>query len=456
MFQQKQKILYFFFNFILCFSLLSVFPALPVFAAEEITSNAIPNWPKGPQVSAEGAILMEASTGTILYSKNIHEELYPASTTKILTCLLAMENCKNLSAQVPFSQKAVFSVPLDGSRMGMDPGQSISVEQCLYGIMVGSANETANAVAEFISGDLESFADLMNQRAQELGCENSHFVNANGLFDENHYTSPYDLALIAREFFSNELLCRIGNTPRYHFEPTSNQPDDFYLLNKHKLITGEIPYEGIVGGKTGYTDQAGETLVTCAERNGMRLICVVMKEESPLQFTDTVSLFNYGFRNFGLEAINQEESLYSIKDNILFETDYDIFGCSDPFLSPNSKEKILLPNTITMADVESTVLYSADNSDNMQIAYSYSGTSLGKISVDISSSKSDSASPDTTDAALPTRIYIDIRRILTYTVFVTICLLILFSFQSLSKSYYFSRKKSIWKGKRDSKRRHKR
>ena len=262
-----------------------------------IQSNETSGWPEGPQIGAEAAIVMDASTGTILYAKNIHEELYPASTTKIMTCLLAVENA-SLSDKITFSNEAVFSVPRDGSSIGMDVGESITLEQALFGIMVGSANEVANAVAEHVSGSIDAFVNLMNQRASELGCTNTHFNNTNGLQDDDHYTSAYDLALIARAFFNNELLCKVGNTPRYHFTETSTQPDDFYLNNKHKLITGEVKFDGIIGGKTGYTDQARETLVTCAERDGVKLICVILKEESPSQFTDTVTLFNYGFNNF--------------------------------------------------------------------------------------------------------------------------------------------------------------
>lgn len=190
-----------------------------------IQSNEIENWPVGPQISAQSAILMDANTGVILYSKNIHERLYPASTTKIMTCLLAMEQ-GNLDDKVEFSHDAVFSVPVGGSNMGMDVGQSITLEECLYGVLVGSANEVANAVGEYISGSIDDFVALMNKRAEEIGCKDTHFMNTNGLQDSNHYTSAYDLALIASHFFQNEMLCKIGNTARYHFEPTSTQPDD--------------------------------------------------------------------------------------------------------------------------------------------------------------------------------------------------------------------------------------
>lgn len=241
-----------------------------------IQSNETENWPEGPETGAQGAILLEANTGVILYAKNIHEKLYPASTTKLMTCLLAVENC-SLDEIVTFSHDAVFSIEYGSSNIGIDEGQSMSMEECLYGILVASANEVANAVAEHVAGSQEAFAEMMNEKAAELGCQDTHFVNPHGLFDEDHYTSAYDLALIAQAFFQNELLSKIGNTTSYHFVATADQPDDFVVRNKHQLITGDIAYDGIKGGKTGYTDEARQTLVTCAERNGMKLICVVMK-----------------------------------------------------------------------------------------------------------------------------------------------------------------------------------
>ena len=162
------------------------------YAAEEearrslpIASNSYEEWPDGPAVGAAGAILMEAETGTILYEKNIHEHLYPASVTKILTCLIAIENCQ-MDETVEMSHEAVFSIPRDSSNIGMDEGEKITVEQCLYGILVGSANEVSNAIAEHVSGNIEDFVDLMNQRAKELGCEDSHFVTVNGQIGRAH------------------------------------------------------------------------------------------------------------------------------------------------------------------------------------------------------------------------------------------------------------------------------
>lgn len=369
-----------------------------------IQSNEIENWPTGPVVGAESAILMDANTGVILYAKNIHKKLYPASTTKILTCLIAIER-GNLDDMVPFSHEAVFSVPVGASNMGMDVGESITLEQSLYGILVGSANEVANAVGEYISGSLDDFVDLMNERAKEIGCIDSHFMNTNGLHDENHYTSAYDLALISSHFFQNEMLCKIGNTPRYHFEPSDTQPDDFYLNNKHKLINGEVPCEGILGGKTGYTDEARQTLVSCAEQNGMKLICVVFKEESPNQFTDTMELFDYGFNNFQIMNISENEDKYQMEVSGFLQTGNDIFGSSKPILSIDTDSYVIIPNTITFNDLDSEIDYSASSENRIaKINYSYHDTYVGSaylnLATDTSSTYNFDTNIETTDISV--------------------------------------------------------
>ena len=342
-----------------------------------IQSNEIDNWPAGPQIGAQAAILMDANTGVILYSKNIHERLYPASTTKIMTALLAMEN-GSLDDMVEFSHEAVFSVPADGSNMGMDEGESITLEECLYGIMVASANEAANAAGEYVSGSIDDFVALMNKRAEEMGCTDTHFMNTNGLHDPEHYTSAYDLALISSYFFRNEMLCKVSNTDRHHFEPTPTQPDDFYKKNKHQLINGEIPYDGILGGKTGYTDNSRQTLVTCAEQNGMRLVCVVLKEESPDQFTDTAELFDYGFQNFQVLNISENEKKYTIESTGFLQIGDDVFGSSKPILSIDTDSYVIIPNTVTFQDLDSEIDYSLSDENRVAgIEYSYHGMYVG-------------------------------------------------------------------------------
>lgn len=349
----------------------------------DIDTNDIPNWPVGPDVKAKAAFLMEANSGIVLYAKNIHEHMYPASTTKMMTALLAAENCK-MDEVVKFSYDAVFSLEPGSSNIGIDPGQAMPMEECLYGIMVASANEVANAVGEHVSGSMEEFVNFMNKRAEEMGLKDTHFMNANGLHDDNHYTSAYDLAMIANEFFKNDYLCKIGSTPSHHFVPTSTQPDDFYVRNKHKLINGDIPYSGIKGGKTGYTSISGETLVTCAEKEGMKLICVVMNEESPEQFNDTVKLFDFGFSNFAITNVAENENKYSIKSANFFPTSFDILGSSKQILELNKDDKIVMPKNINFDDLESEVSFDTDNKEEIaRITYSYHGAYLGFARVNV-------------------------------------------------------------------------
>lgn len=389
-------------RFLICLitaSILSIGPAISSFAETDyaeaaqlrkelpIQSNDISGWPHGPEITAEAAIVMEANTGTILYAKNIHEELYPASTTKIMTCLLAVENA-GLADEITFSNEAVFSVPKGGSNIGMDVGQSITLEQALYGIMVGSANEVANAVGEHVGGTISDFVKLMNDKAKELGCTNTHFANTNGLQTDDHYTSVYDLALISKAYFDNEILCKVGNTARYHFTATDTQPDDFYIKNKHKLINGEVSYSGILGGKTGYTDLARETLVTCAEKDGLKLICIVFMEESPTQFTDTVTLFDYGFNNFQVVSVSDKDTRYMPEDSLFFESDNDVFGKSGTILKLSRNDSIILPKTSTIEDSDYSISYDLSAEEKEQnpsaiarVDYTFSGTPIGKAYV---------------------------------------------------------------------------
>lgn len=355
-----------------------------------ISSNNITDWPQGPEISAQAAILMEAETGTILYAKNIDERLYPASTTKILTCTLAMENC-DLDEYVTFSKEAVNSVPWDGSKIGMDAGQSITMQEALEAILVGSANEVANAVAEHVAGSMDEFVVMMNKRVEDLGLTNTHFMNANGLYDDNHYTSAYDLAIIARDFFSYEMLCKIARTPKVEFVATDTQPDTFTINSKNLLMEGKkYAYEPLVGSKTGYTDKARQTLVSCARKNGMELICVVLMEESPSQFEDTVTLFEYGFNNFTKETIEGNELSFNSDNSGFFDTKTDIFGNSTELLALNADSGIILPNEKTFNDLEMKVIYDSDNINSVARAeYYFNGNKVGYANIFLNSETTD-------------------------------------------------------------------
>lgn len=358
-----------------------------------VQSNAVANWPTGPVISAESAILMDADTGAILYAKNIHQKEYPASTTKILTTLIASERC-SMDEIVDFSYDAVHDIDPGSNHIAIEPGEQLTMEECLNAILIRSANEVSFAVAEHISGTTwQDFGDIMNERAKELGCVDSHFVNPNGLPNEDHYTSAYDLAMIGRAFFANEALCKMTMTHMLHILPSERQPDDIMEVNKMELIPGgKYAYPYLVGCKTGYTDVARSTLVSCAEKDGMKLICVVMKDENPNYYEDTISLFDYGFSNFQRVNISQTETKYNIDNAGSFYSGNDIFGNSKPILQLNQNDSITLPNTITFRDAVSTISY--DNTEPGQaavITYTYNDVVLGTASIDFTASEKGSS-----------------------------------------------------------------
>ena len=306
--------------------ILSVFS--PVQAAEFPSS-----WPQGPEIAEETGILMEATTGQVLFDKEMDEIRYPASTTKIMTALLILENVKDLSQTVTFTDVITPDLAPGNSTINAQVGEQLTVEECLYGIMLASANEVCTQMAVYVAGSVENFVSMMNKRAAELGCENTHFVNANGLPDPNHYTTAHDLARILAAAIQNEDFCRISGSASYTIPPTNMTPYSRNLENSNALIKeGEYHYEGVIAGKTGHTEAAKNTLVTAASRDGMTLVCVVLRSDGENRFIDTVSLFDYGFNNFHLSPVYwldpQNPSGYvvlpkGIESNVLTVTDKD-------------------------------------------------------------------------------------------------------------------------------------
>lgn len=263
---------------------------------EAVQTDALANWPQGPAIYAESGILVDLDTQEILYSKNIDKQLYPASITKIMTTLVAIES-SSPEEPVTFSQHALDSIEWDSSNIGCRLNETLTMEQCWYAMMLNSANEVCCGVAEHISGSIEAFVEKMNQKAAELGCTNTHFSNPNGLPDETHYTTAHDMALIANAAYQNETFRQVFSTRQYEIPPTPQYTETRYLYNHHKMMQPdtEYYYEGCLGGKTGYTETALNTLVTIASRNGKNLLCVTMRTQGRQVYTDTASLFDYGF-----------------------------------------------------------------------------------------------------------------------------------------------------------------
>lgn len=260
-----------------------------------------------PQIQAQGAVVIDAATGQILYGKNANTKYYPASITKLMTALLVIENC-DLDGTVTFSKTATTNLEAGAVSLGMVEGDQLTVRQCLYALLLKSANEVGNALAEYVSGSISAFADLMNKKAAALGCTNTHFVNPHGLNDPNHYTTPYDMALIGRAAFANSTLREIDTTLSYKL-PATKKNEAMTITMGHKMLypNDSRYFEGIIGGKTGFTSLAGNTLVTGAERNGVRLVAVVMKANGT-HYTDTKALLDYGFAKMAAGASGPQGS----------------------------------------------------------------------------------------------------------------------------------------------------
>lgn len=341
--------------------------------------DAAEYWPEGPAVESPSVILMEMSTGTILYEKDSMSQNYPASITKILTTLIALENSK-LDEVVTFSDDSINKT--EGSGIFRDYGEQMTMEQCLYAVMLNSANECAYAVAEHVGGTVENFVDMMNAKAAELGCTNTHFSNPHGLFEEDHYTCAYDMALIAKAAYENETFRIITGTARYTIPPTNKHDEPTELQNHNEMLyplkTLKYRYEYCTGGKTGYTDVARSTLVTYAEKDGMSLVCVIMHTESPSQWTDSRNLFDYAFDNFQVFNIADNETKYDTSEAI----EVGALNNNKAFVDIDKDAKIVLPKTTEFSDATSEIIYD-QISDSVvgTIRYTYAGHEVGKADI---------------------------------------------------------------------------
>lgn len=350
-----------------------------------MTSNT---WPEGPSIETTAAVLMEASTGTILYSKNMTDALYPASITKIMTALLAVENC-SMNDIVTFSHEAIFNVDMDSSRVGIDEGEELTLEQCLYGMMLESDNQIAYAIAEHVGGSYETFISMMNAKAEELGCQNTHFNNPNGLPDEKHYTCAYDMALILNAAIKNDTFRSIASTRQYICAPTNKQPESRIWNNHHKMFPKkDYTFDGFEGGKTGYTTVALYTLASFAKRDNMELICIVMKSPtSDCQYQNTAALFNFGFDNFQVLNISENESSLTSSQSNITEVNTEIFS-SSANINIDSNSNIVLPNSYSFDDVTYDLVTDTTSENNMvaTLTYHFADHDIGTATVSITPS----------------------------------------------------------------------
>ncbi|WMJ82330.1 D-alanyl-D-alanine carboxypeptidase family protein [Clostridium sp. MB40-C1] len=330
-----------------------------------------------PSVSADGVILMDATTGSILYSKNKDVKYPPASTTKIMTALLVLENCK-LDEVVTIGKEPPLA---DGSKIYIFEAEKLTVKDLLYGLLLQSANDCAEALAEHISGSKEDFAELMNKRAKELGCKNTTFKNPHGLYDDNHRTTAYDLGLILKELVKHPEYKKISTTSIYYIPPTNQTGAKRPIWNKNKLVqkNSDSYYPECVGGKTGYTIQSKHSYVAAASRNSQTLIAILLHDTKHTYWSDVINLFNYGFNNFLLETFHSKgDSLgtYSINKS----TEIPIVSAENSFYvkdktsdeSPEFKinNKSLIKGDFKKGDIilDASIIYKNENVGTLKIA----------------------------------------------------------------------------------------
>lgn len=361
----------------LCLSLCLICGLFPLKARAE------GDWPMSQGIQADGGILIDADSGTVLFEKNADQRFYPASITKILTALIIIENC-DMNDMVTFSDNAVNNVESNSSNMAASPGDQLTVRDCLYGLMLASANEAANALAEHCAGSIENFVEMMNQKAANLGCTGSHFANPSGLNDEDHYVTARDMAIITKAAIDNPTFVEIDGALYWTHAPIKHYPDPEDPHNTvyahHSMLKKNNAryYPGAFAGKTGYTSLAGNTLVTCAEQEGMTLICVILNGHQT-HYQDTKTLFDFGFRNFRTLHVAEYDRSYTALEN-----DMVIAGLNASPLSTISLDDscyITLPRSADPDDVKTSLDYQLDSSapygSIARIFYSYGDRPIG-------------------------------------------------------------------------------
>lgn len=349
-----------------------------------INGYAKPDWPSNTGIEAEAGIVIDADSGAVIFGKGIHTPYPPASIVKILTALIVLENSK-LEDMVTFSRDAIYAVE-DGSgnKLNIAEGDQLSVEDCLYSLLLHSCNQAANALAEQIAGSRQEFVRMMNEKVAALGCKESHFDNPSGLNGETQYVTAYDMAMIARAAYSNETLLKISSAESRKIPPTANNPEGLTIYQEHRLVktqdtASEFYYPAAVAGKTGYLLKAGNTLVTYAKKDEITLISVVLKGTSGQYFIDGKNLLEFGFNNFQTVSIAENESGY-VQGDVPVEIGGKSYQPSD--LEIEAGGVITLPKGAEFSQADKTLVteLSAGSPENAValIQYSYSERKIGQ------------------------------------------------------------------------------
>ncbi len=378
------KIKHILFIFLSIITLTGLFPYVNAAAQD----NEELNLPDFPNISSRNVVLMDADSGEVLYSSNPDTQCAPASTTKLLTALLTVENC-SMNDTVTFSKAAVNSIEYGDANAGISVGEQMTVEQALYCLILRSANDVAYGLAEHVSGNVSTFASLMNTRAEQLGAVNTHFTNASGLTDEFHYTTPYDMALIAKACFNNKNLMKIvGYSGVYTIAPTNTNNYTRYYTHRYKMLPGgDYAYKYSCGGKTGYTDAAGNCLVSFAQKDDLRLICVIMNSTDDLRYKDTIALYDYYFENYKKIFLDDYDTGLSVGNVDILELTQELDSSLQTTIGFQDKAYLLVPKKVSMSDLTGIVTY-PDNKAYVGaeggfacISFYYSNINVGNATV---------------------------------------------------------------------------
>lgn len=331
----------------------------------EIDTNGLEKWPGGPKVYADSAVVMDMESGAILYGKNMDAKHFPASITKLLTTLVALENA-DLTDKVKFTEDSISFLQYDDAQIGMKVGEELSLEDSLHAVLLASANEVSHAVAESVGelrlgGNYDTFIQKMNDRAKELGCTNSHWVNPNGLHDDEHYTTAHDMALIASAVYQQEEFRTIMGKLEYKIGATNLTQEERVFQQNHKMLWPEnyYYYEYCTGGKTGYTDQAKTTLVTMADNGDMHLAAVVLYDYGVDAYTDTRAMMDYVFSNFKKVPV----------ENLETSEDINNFNTQNPY--------VVLPDSVDFSSLDKNIVVTENGIRDGKVNYTYKGQAVG-------------------------------------------------------------------------------
>ena len=330
-------------------------------------TNNIRGWPQGPHVYGNSAVVVDMDSGAVLYGKKADERHYPASITKLMTALVALENSEP-DDEVLFSEDSVSFLEYGDASIGMTPGEILSMNDAMYGMLLASANEVSYAIAESVGklmgGDYNTFLQAMNDRAEELGCTDSHWMNANGLHNDQHYTTAHDMARIASAVYQFEGFRTVTQTLNYTIGPTNLVGELRTFQQNHKMLWPGNPnyYEYCTGGKTGYTDQSRTTLVTMADNGNMRLVAVLLQDDGDV-YADTRAMFDYVYSNFSkvqLKGQPKAEGISSYEDDAAY---------------------VVLPAGIDFSSLDSEITITDKKEGTGKVTYFYEGQDVGSADV---------------------------------------------------------------------------